>query len=166
MIFGRGALLGAAVGAAAMASALAADLPTKSAAPAEYAKVCNVSGMAGFILPGSGACFKISGYVAGQIAASNPKQGFDWRLAPGEARTVSTGGTKLSSFDWSVQSTVSFDARQDTAFGVLRGYADLRFDNGAGFDNAATSAHVERAYVQWGGITVGKANSFFSFFGR
>ena len=166
MNFAKGALLGSVAGVSAMASALAADLPIKRAAPAEYAKICNVAGMAGFILPGSDTCFKISGYVTGQIATSNLKQGYDWMFAPRGAASVSSAGIRRDSFDWTVETNVSFEARQDTAYGVLRGYAELRFDNGKGFDDAGTSARIERAYVQWGGITVGRTNSFFSFFGR
>jgi hypothetical protein len=87
-------------------------------------------------------------------------------FAPRGAATVSSAGIRRDSFDWTVETNLRFEARQDTAYGVLRGYADLRFDNGRGFDDAGTSAHIERAYVQWGGLTVGKTNSFFSFFGR
>jgi len=46
-------LLGSAAGIVAVASAQAADLPTRKAAPAEYVKICNVGGMAGFVIPGS-----------------------------------------------------------------------------------------------------------------
>ena len=44
-------LLGSAAGIVAVASAQAADLPTRKAAPAEYVKICNVGGMAGFVIP-------------------------------------------------------------------------------------------------------------------
>src|ERR1700761_4716785 len=64
-------LLGSAAGIVAVAGAQAADLPTKKAAPAEYVKICNVGGMAGFIIPGSDTCLKISGYITGQLEAGN-----------------------------------------------------------------------------------------------
>jgi hypothetical protein len=64
-------LLGSAAGIVAVAGAQAADLPTKKAAPAEYVKICNVGGMAGFIIPGSDTCLKIGGYITGQIEAGN-----------------------------------------------------------------------------------------------
>ncbi len=61
-------LLGSAAGLVAVAAAQAADLPTRKSAPAEYVKVCNVGGMAGFVLPGSDTCFKISGSVIAQVS--------------------------------------------------------------------------------------------------
>ncbi|HLH48961.1 MAG TPA: porin, partial [Roseiarcus sp.] len=71
MMLIKSILLGSAAGIVAAAAAQAADLPTRKAAPAEFVKVCNVGGMAGFVLPGSDTCFKISGYITGQIEAGN-----------------------------------------------------------------------------------------------
>ena len=71
-------LLGSAAGIVAVASAQAADLPTKKAAPAEYVKICNVGGMAGFIIPGSDTCLKIGGYVTAQVEAGNTETGYTW----------------------------------------------------------------------------------------
>jgi hypothetical protein len=171
-------LLASAAGIVSVAAAQAADLPTRKAAPAEYVKICNVGGMAGFVLPGSDTCFKISGYITGQIEAGNLTRGFSWAFAPGAAAVVATrstnngpagggdGSTRFgNSFGWTTRANIDFDARQDTAYGVLRGYAELQFENGNGFDNTGTGAYINRAYVQWAGITAGKANSFFSFFG-
>jgi len=166
MNFMRTALLASAAGLWAAPSAQAADLPTKKAAPAEYVKICNVDGMAGFILRGSDTCLKISGYITAQIEGGNLKQGYDWELAPGAASVNSTGETDARpSFGWSVRAKLAVDARQDTAYGVLRGYAEIYLENGNGFDSVTTSAFVNRAYVQRAGITAGKANSFFSFLG-
>jgi Porin subfamily len=171
-------LLGSAAGIVAVAAAQAADLPTRKAAPAEYVKICNVGGMAGFVLPGSDTCFKISGYITGQLEAGNLNRGFSWAFAPGAATVTAArstnngpagggdGSTRFgNSFGWTTRANIDFDARQDTAYGVLRGYAELQFENGNGFDNTGTGAYINRAYVQWAGITAGKANSFFSFFG-
>src|ERR1700760_1640648 len=171
-------LLGSAVGLVAVAAAQAADLPTRKAAPAEYVKVCNVGGMAGFILPGSDTCFKISGYITGQVEAGNLQRGYSWATVPGLATVTATrstnngpagggdGSTRYgNSWGWTTRANIAFDARQDTAYGVLRGYAELQFENGNGFDNTGTGAYINLAYVQWAGITAGKAPSFFSFFG-
>src|SRR5271170_1498475 len=192
-------LLGSAAGIVAVAAAQAADLPTKKAAPADYVKICNVGGMAGFILPGSDTCFKISGYVTAQVEGGNLQTGFEWGFAPGLQQGTKTGapvGTPVTlqaptattpttagfkpgkagvvfgapnsdrpSFGWSTRLNLTIDARQDTAYGVLRGYAEAQFENGNGFDNTGNSSYINRAYVQWAGITAGKANSFFSFFG-
>jgi hypothetical protein len=170
-------LLGSTAALVAVAAAQAADLPTRKAAPAEYVKICNVGGMAGFVLPGSDTCFKISGYITGQIEGGNLKQGYSWGLGTGAATGTTTvsksgglgafgaGTATRNSFGWTTRANIDFDARQDTAYGVLRGYAEIQFENGNGFDTTGVGAYINRAYVQWAGITAGKANSFFSFFG-
>jgi Porin subfamily len=166
MVLRKSILLGSAAGVIIVGAAQAADLPTRKAAPAEYVKVCNVGGMAGWVLPGSDTCFKISGYITGQVEAGNLNRGYSWSLAPGSA-AVSNGpnNSTRNSFGWTTRANIDFDARQDTAYGVLRGYVELQFENGSGFDTDGTGAYINRAYVQWAGITAGKANSFFSFFG-
>jgi hypothetical protein len=156
-------LLGSAAGIVAVAGAQAADLPTKKAAPAEYVKICNVGGMAGFIIPGSDTCLKIGGYITAQIEAGNMETGYTW-AKQGSALTSSNANLR-SPFGYTTRAEVDLDARQNTSYGVLRGYAAMRFENGNGFDTDGTGAYIDMAYIQWAGITAGKAPSFFSFFG-
>jgi hypothetical protein len=181
-------LLGSAAGIVAVAGAQAADLPTKKAAPAEYVKICNVGGMAGFVIPGSDTCLKISGYVTAQITGGNTKTGYTWvTSAAGKpsvgvvkgavavvpaAKAVVRGTTLVSnkgatrpSFGWTTRANIDFDARSMTSYGVLRGYAEIQFEQGNGFDNTGNGAYINLAYVQWAGITAGRAPSFFSFYG-
>jgi hypothetical protein len=186
-------LLGSAAGIVAVAGAQAADLPTKKAAPAEYVKICNVGGMAGFVIPGSDTCLKISGYITGQVEAGNLTTGDAWKTSAAVAATTTTftdaagakvalttaatpavtqgtaitttGTSTRNSFGYTTRANIDFDARTNTAYGVLRGYAELQFENGNGFDTTATGAYINLAYVQWAGITAGKAPSFFSFYG-
>jgi len=74
-------LLGSAATLVVVAGAQAADLPTKKGAPAaEYVKVCKVGDIAGFVIPGSDTCLKISGYVNAQIAMGNVAN--EYTLAP------------------------------------------------------------------------------------
>src|SRR5580698_3838428 len=88
-------LLGSAAGIVAVSAAQAADLPTRKAAPAEYVKICNVGGMAGFILPGSDTCFKISGYITGQVEGGNLNHSFNYTPgslgSSGSAVIIGTG---------------------------------------------------------------------------
>src|ERR1700722_946874 len=163
-------LLGSAAGFVAVAAAQAADLPTRKSAPAEYVKVCNVGGMAGFILPGSDTCFKISGSVIAQVSGGNLSQQHTWSFAPGAA-VVDAAAPALNrsrpDFGMGVRGTVQFDARQDTAYGVLRGYVEAQFNQGSGFEGGGpgSATLINYAYLQWAGLTLGKANSFFSFYG-
>jgi len=77
-----GALLGLAIASAQVAAAQAAELPNMRAAPAAPVKKCNVGGMAGVVVPGSGACVKISGYVSGGVEAGNLSPQYNWAPAP------------------------------------------------------------------------------------
>ena len=130
--------------------------------------------MAGFVLPGSDTCFKISGYITGQVEAGNLKTAYSWAYGSGAntglAAVISPNalngvGFGRSVFGWTTRLNLDVDARSDTAYGVLRGYAEMQFENGSGFDNTGTGAYINRAFIQWAGITAGKANSFFSFLG-
>ena len=65
----KSVLLGSAATLVVVAGAQAADLPTKKGAPAvQYVKVCNIAGVAGFVLPGSDTCLKISGGIEAMAA--------------------------------------------------------------------------------------------------
>jgi len=197
-------LFGSAAGIVAVAGAQAADLPTKKAAPAEYVKICNVGGMAGFVLPGSDTCLKISGYITGQVEGGNTTKSYAWvpyspktgpsfavaqkAIAPNALNPLGVPaggiealpgkkavfvGQKLTSssakldpqLGWTTRANIDFDARQMTSYGVLRGYAELQFENGNGINNTGNSGYINLAYVQWAGITAGKAPSFFAFYG-
>ncbi|HXW20473.1 MAG TPA: porin [Roseiarcus sp.] len=147
-----------------LTGAKAADLPANKAAPADFAKVCNVGGMAGFVLPGSDACVKISGFVTGGIAIGAPKTAPNWTLAPGAAAAAPYPYAGARTAFGSI-ADFSIDIRQDTPNGVMRGYAEGSFNNYAGFGNPG-GATINRAFVQYGGFTIGKTNSFFSFIGR
>ena len=68
-----GGAIGLVLGAGIAIAAQAAELPNMKAAPTERVKKCNVGGMAGVLMPGTGACVKIGGYVSGGVEAGNVK---------------------------------------------------------------------------------------------
>jgi hypothetical protein len=162
-----GALAGAAFAALAISAASAADLPTRKAAPAEGVAICNVAGMAGFVIPGSGACLKISGYVSGQVqAGSLAKQYTLGFIGPAPGPVVAAEGASVASRDslgFTTRAQVDFDVRQYTPYGVLRGYAEIEADNSNGFEATGSLLLMNVAYLQWAGITAGKVGSFFSY---
>jgi hypothetical protein len=49
-------------------AATAAELPSRQAQPAPAATKCRIDGQEGIILPGSGTCMRVSGYVNAQAA--------------------------------------------------------------------------------------------------
>ncbi|MGO8798580.1 MAG: porin [Roseiarcus sp.] len=161
-------LLGSAAGIVAVASAQAADLPTKKAAPAEYVKICNVGGMAGFVIPGSDTCLKIGGYVTAQIEAGNLATGYLWASPATQGKALlstPSGAVGRTSLGYTTRFNLDLDAREMTSYGVLRSYVSVNIEASNGFDGTGTAAYIDQAYLQWAGITAGKAVSFFSFYG-
>ena len=145
-------LLGSAATLVVVAGAQAADLPTKKGAPAaEYVKVCKVGDIAGFIIPGSDTCLKISGYVNAQIAMGNVKNEFtlaplptvlpslpgflSWQHTNTAMKETSTAD-QVNDIGYYTRGQVNFDAVTNTAMGPLLAHIELQGDSGDGkFDS-------------------------------
>jgi hypothetical protein len=174
-------LLGSAAGVVAVSAAQAADLPTrKGPVAAEYVRVCSITvagaPIVGFVLPGSDTCFKISGYITGQIEGGNLKNGNTVSYitnalpapAPAQTSTQAISGTfARDSIGYTTRLNLAGDAVSNTAYGPLVGHFEIQIDHGSGFDTtgggaSGSAAYVNRAYVTWAGLTAGRANSFFS----
>ena len=148
-------LLGSAAGLAAMTGAQAADLPTKKAVAVEYVRVCTTYGNGYFVIPGTDTCMRISGYVqADYLFVEQESDAFD-------------------DIGFRARIRLNVDVRQPTEFGLLRAFArmDFRRQSGpfTGGDPAAGSLEnrfgaADQAYIQWGGLTAGRAQSFFDFY--
>jgi hypothetical protein len=177
-------LLGSAAGVVAVASAQAADLPTrKGPVAAEYVKVCSITvagaPVVGFVLPGSDTCFKISGYVVGQIEGGNISQSYSVIDYSGTtSRNQAINGFVVpgrvndtfnrDSFGFSTRANLTMDAVSNTAYGPLVSHAEYQFNHSGGFDNLGSGGSdggLNQAYVTWAGLTAGKIASFFAFQG-
>jgi opacity protein-like surface antigen len=122
-------LLGSAAGILAVASAQAADLPTRKAAPAEYVKICNVGGMAGFIIPGSDTCLKIGGYITAHFSAGNVDNNYAWDNTALRGTALTETSSKFrSDIGFFMRTNISLDTRTNTALmsAVKAQDADLR----------------------------------------
>ena len=148
-------------------SALAADLPSKKAAPVEYVRVCSAHGAGFFYIPGSDTCIKLGGRVR-----------FEYGYAPAFNRqSNATGMRALGRFE--------LDARTSTEYGLLRAYTRVNFQRRTGNiysgtqvrigtaytgtaysynGNTQTHIDIDRAFVQFAGLTAGRAVSFFGFY--
>jgi hypothetical protein len=164
-------LLGSAAGIVAVASAQAADLPTRKGAPAaQYVKICTITAngkpITGFVLPGSDTCFKIGGYLTGQVEAGNLKTGYGINSATGR-QAIGYGAPEFNrnGFGYTTRENISFDAVSNTAYGPLAFHGDIQNENGNGFDTDGSGTYINEAYLTWAGITAGKAESFYSFVG-
>lgn len=148
-------LLGSAAGLAAISVASAADLPSRKAAPVEYVRVCSEHGKGFFYIPGSDTCIQIGGRVRAEVGY--------WQ----------TNDRNQDSVNFRAQARLSADARNNTPYGTVRAY--LRYlitskNNNFGADYAVNgtgnsqSAELDRAFIQFAGLTAGRATSMFDFY--
>jgi len=165
--------LGSATSLLAATSLHAADLPARKAAPVvEYAKICNVGGIVGWVLPGSRTCVRLSGYITAQFETGNLSTQYNWPLGWPAQRILIAGsdGQRNSTFyrdaiGWTTRANFGFDFASNTAWGPLIGHFDINGETGAGFDNTGVVPYLNTGYLTWAGVTAGKAASFFSFTG-
>jgi hypothetical protein len=170
----KSVLLGSAASLMVVASAQAADLPTKKGAPAaEYVKVCKVGSIAGWIVPGTDTCLKLSGFVTARYAYGETHNvygitGFTTLTRLVSARQQDAYGT------WT-RGRLTVDAASNTAYGPLVAHMDLEaaFAGGYGMGSSSEGTphvgvgnggfQVDKAWITWAGITAGKVESFFDF---
>lgn len=167
-------LLGTAAGLLAVAGAQAADMPVKAKA-VEYVKVCSLYGAGFYYIPGTDTCLKIGGYVRVQTEMK----------AGASGQVFGTGGVLASAryniedtndINYTVRAVATFDARTQTEYGTLRSYIRAGWNqstpavSGAGTTpcNVAAAgnclAYWDRAFIQFAGFTVGRAQSFFDMY--
>lgn len=158
-------LLGSAAGIAAVAGAHAADLPSRKAAPVEYVRVCSAYGAGFFYIPGTDTCLRVGGRVRAEYTVGT-------RYGDGQ----DAYGTRS-------RGRLNVDARTATAYGTLRTFFryELTVSSGfyAGTTNgnqgiiapgtgrnlaSGTASNLDLAFVQFGPITAGRAQSFFDFY--
>jgi hypothetical protein len=154
--------LGSVAGLAAVAGAQAADLPAKKAAAVEYVRVCSTYGAGFFYIPGTETCLRVGGRVRAEYLYAEP-----------QVRAQDAIGTRA-------RARVNLDARTATAYGLLRAFVRLEltrstgaYNTGSavnttedgvafsGFGAIAASSQVAQAFIQFGGLTAGRAPSFF-----
>lgn len=158
-------LLGTAAGLVATAGAQAADLPVK-AKPVQYVKICSLYGAGFYYMPGTDTCIKVGGFVRAEVNF-NAGGSFATLFQNYDLRTANTQS-------WRTRAGITADARSQTAYGTLRGYAYLAStgDNsiaGAPTNGTGASAYTRlfapAAFIQFAGFTMGKTGSFFDFDG-
>ncbi len=176
-------LLGSAAALVTVAAAQAADLPTKKGAPAaEYVRICKINGVAGFVIPGSDTCLKISGGVMAMASVGNLSDGWVPVAPAASAYSISTGVVTLTPAapgHWSLAATkyrddfgeyaradLGLEAVSNTAYGPLTSVIDIHWDQGQGMNQAGPNwTYINEAYIQWAGITAGIKPSFYDYLG-
>lgn len=171
----KSSLLASAAGFAAVAGAQAADLPVKKAVPIEYVRVCSAYGAGFFYIPGTDTCIRLSGRAR-----------LDIGYQPTSAR--SSNGSQGDTTGYIGLARINVDARTQTAYGTLRAFVRLQFASRTGATGGLRSGTQERignafaatgqdqagrvqqfvntdkAFIQFAGLTAGRASSFFDFY--
>ena len=169
-------LLASVAGLSTVAVAQAADLPSRKAAPVEYVKVCNAYGAGFFYIPGTDTCLKVGGLVSFDARAFGPVQKAGYTGGTTYARPKSTRDT----YGTTAVGRVELDARTQTAWGTLRSFVrldgvyssastgtagSLAIGNGPLSPAASKDVtYVNKAFIQFAGITAGRAQSMFDFY--
>ncbi len=130
-------LIGSAAALAAVSGAQAADaIVAAEPEPLEYVRVCDAFGTGFFYIPGTETCLKFGGYIRFQ---------------------TDFGRDKSQTSDWNSFTRAQFevDTRTDTELGALRGFIGFRgnADNGS---SSSSGVHVDQAFIELGGLRVGK----------
>ncbi|UVF17827.1 porin [Microvirga terrae] len=123
--------------------AQAADLPAKTAAPVDYVRVCSTHGNGFFYIPGTETCLRVGGRVRAEYAYIEPADRED------------------DSIGFRGRGRINLDARTATEYGMLRTYIRFELTHNTGV-YGSDSALVKQAFVQFGGLTAGRAVSFFT----
>lgn len=165
-------LLGSVAVTSAITGAQAADLPIKKAAPIEYVRVCSAYGAGFFYIPGTDTCLRVSGRARFEVGYN---EGYSRNQGAGDT----TGYRGLA--------RINLDARTQTGYGTLRAFVRLEFASRTGYSNFASGTQTrignafsalgqdqfgraqqfvstEKAFIQFAGLTAGRASSFFDFY--
>ena len=158
MRLARNMLLGSAAALVAVTAAQAADLPVK-ARPVQYVKVCSLYGAGFYYMPGTDMCIKIGGWVR-----SEASWGVNGNSTTGSF--ASDYNSRYTNNFWTRErGYITADAREQTAFGVARGYIDVGISSqNQGNEVPSAQASTNRAFVQWAGFTAGLSVSFYDFY--
>ncbi|WP_414473842.1 porin [Microvirga sp. M2] len=147
MKLAKSLLLGSVAGFAAVAGAQAADLPVAKAAPVEYVRVCSTYGAGFFYIPGTETCLRIGGRVRADYIYVEPSDRAD------------------DAIGFRARGRIQLDTRTATAYGLLRTFVRFEITRNTGAFSVpgvvTTSPDVDQAFVQFGGLTAGRAQTFF-----
>ncbi|PBB87570.1 MULTISPECIES: porin [unclassified Mesorhizobium] len=170
-------LLGSAAALIAVSGARAADaVVVAEPEPAEYVKICDVYGSGYFYIPGTETCLRIGGYVrydigVGDVGSFDGAKSFDHE-----------DGDSQDTFYKNARFTLKTWTGQETELGTLKTYTETRFNfgnrNGYGATTVTTGGDtvllgnpagnkgvsLNFAWIQLGGLRVGKDESAFNTF--
>jgi opacity protein-like surface antigen len=141
-------LLGSAAAIVAVSGARAADAVMAEPEAVEYVRVCDAYGAGYFYIPGTETCLKIGGYIR-----------YDMRF--GETNGLDVDADPYGdAWDKRARFSLQVSTASDTELGTLKTYAETRFN----WRQGATSTSLNFAWIQLGGLRIGKDESAFTTF--
>jgi hypothetical protein len=144
MKLAKSLFLGSVAGLAAVAGAQAADLPARKAEAVEYVRVCSTYGAGFFYIPGTETCLRVGGRVRAEYRYLEPLD------------------RESDSIGFRTRGRLNIDARTATAYGLLRTFVRFEMTRDTGvYGFSSTTANVDQAFVQFGGLTAGRTVSFY-----
>ena len=155
----KGVLLSTAASLAGIAAGLgaqAADLPARQAAPIEYVRICDAYGAGFFFIPGTDTCLRTGGLVPGEARGFDPS--FNIAGTNSYAKTASTRDAAR----FNALGRAELDARTPSPFGSL-GSLGTTINSTAGSTVQRQTTNVNKAFIQFAGLTAGLAQSMFDF---
>ncbi|TPK77038.1 porin [Mesorhizobium sp. B2-4-12] len=163
-------LLGSAAALIAVSGARAADaVVVAEPEPAEYVKICDVYGAGYFYIPGTETCLRIGGYVRYDIGVGDAGTFDGVNHVPDHQ-----GDGTHSTYYKNTRFTLKTWTGQETELGTLKTYTETRFNYGnssGDYVNGSTdwqgrnkSLSLRFAYIQLGGLRVGKDDTAFDTF--
>ncbi|MCF7647056.1 porin [Bacillus subtilis] len=143
-------LLGSAAALVAVSGAQAADaIVAPEPEAVEYVRVCDAYGAGYFYIPGTETCLRISGYVRMDLSAGD-------NAYSGKDRKTWGTNTRFG---------LRTHTATETELGTLKTYTENRFNFGDGVDGETNGKNaLKHAYIQLGGLMIGKTDSAFHTF--
>jgi Porin subfamily len=147
----KGALSASACGVLAIQVAQSADRPLQ-AGPVQYVKICTLYGDGFYYIPGSDTCIRFGGYVRSDYGynVTGARTPHYSGAAGAQSRTVGRYSTRH-------RGTFQIDARTQTHYGTLRTFQGVHASNES---EDMVDTRLARAFIQWGGWTIGRVASF------
>jgi hypothetical protein len=172
-------LLGSAAGLVGIAGAQGADLPARKSAPVEYVRICDAYGAGFFYIPGTDTCLRVGGLALAEFRAFNPSYVVNVGAITGNGTAkgaVLGAGTysnqrQRDGYGYAALGRLELDARTRTAYGTLRSF--IRVDSYFGANSGAVTGSLQgagestilnKAFIQFAGLTAGRAQSMFDFY--
>ena len=161
----KGLVLGAAAGAIAVTGAQAADLPVVE--PVDYVRICDAYGAGYYFIPGTETCLRVAGRIRADYNVyfnldDGPVQPLGNATATGSlllgpSNGLGYNGNGQNGYRFRARAYIYMDSRTNTEFGLLRTFTEVHFTRNF---NAGPGTTLNRAFIQFGGLTFGRTQSF------